>query len=117
MKIAVIGSKGIPAGQGGIEQYCRQLYKNKATYIPTAPAEYIDFGLKQERYILFLGRLVDLKRNKAPIIGIVINNAGRQKQKLLEDFDFNEIGHKSSLLIGSTQTDNSHGDAEEISQP
>lgn len=28
MKIAVIGSKGIPAEQGGIEQYCQELYKN-----------------------------------------------------------------------------------------
>ncbi|WP_052055735.1 glycosyltransferase family 4 protein [Myxosarcina sp. GI1] len=28
MKIAVVGVKGIPANQGGIEHYCQELYKN-----------------------------------------------------------------------------------------
>jgi Mrp family chromosome partitioning ATPase len=59
--------------------------------------------------------VVDLKKNNAPVIGFVINNADEQKQKSLGDRDV--IKPKLPLLLGSTQTDNSHRGTEKVSQP
>ncbi len=58
--------------------------------------------------------VVDLKRNKASIIGFVINNADKPKQQSNDDRD--GITNTSSLLLGWSQTDNSHQDTEETSQ-
>ncbi|WP_052055734.1 polysaccharide biosynthesis tyrosine autokinase [Myxosarcina sp. GI1] len=60
--------------------------------------------------------VIDLKRNKTPILGFVVNDAGEQKPLLKSDRD--GIKQKLPLLLGSSeQTNNSHRNAKEVSQP
>ena len=56
----------------------------------------------------------DLKRNKASIVGFVINNADKKKQP--SNRDLNVIDHSPSLILGSSQANNSHRDTTEMSQ-
>lgn len=55
--------------------------------------------------------VVDLKRDRAPIIGFVINNAEEQKPQLENDCD---IKRKLVLLPGSAQTNSSHQNTKEV---
>ena len=57
----------------------------------------------------------DLKRNKASIIGFVINRAKNQNPVLKSDRD--DIKRKLLLLPGSSQTNKSHQGTKEVSQP
>ena len=50
--------------------------------------------------------VMDLKRNKASIVGFVINNADKEKQPSNGDLDI--INHSPALLLNSSQANNSH---------
>lgn len=50
--------------------------------------------------------VTELKRNKASIVGFVINNADKEKQQSNKDLD--TINHSPPLLLGSSQANNSH---------
>ncbi len=58
--------------------------------------------------------VTDLKRNKASIVGFVINNADKEKQQSNSDRDI--INHSPLLLLNSSQANNSHQDTKEMSQ-
>ena len=58
--------------------------------------------------------VTDLKRNKASIVGFVINNADKEKRQSNSDLDI--INHSPSLLLNSSQANNSHRDTTEMSQ-
>ena len=50
--------------------------------------------------------VTELKRNKASIVGFVINNADKEKQQSNKDLD--TINHSPPLLLDSSQANNSH---------
>lgn len=56
--------------------------------------------------------VIDLKRNKASIVGFVINNADRKQQS---NSDLDIINHSPPLLLGSSPANNSHRDTTEMS--
>ena len=58
--------------------------------------------------------VADLKRNQASIIGFVINNADKEEQQ--SNRDRNIINHSPSLLLNSSQANNSNRDTREMSQ-
>ena len=59
--------------------------------------------------------VVDLERNRASIIGLAVNNAGKQKR--LSSGDSSGITPELPFLLGPSQTDNSHQAKEATSQP
>ena len=58
--------------------------------------------------------VTDLKRNKASIVGFVINNADKQKQQSNSDRDI--INHSPPFLLNSSQANNPHRNTKEMRQ-